>query len=319
MLTVLVHKDGVTRRVDTIDPAWLQPDAREIFWADIEAPGEDDRRMMLDLFHFHDLAVEDAMSDTHHPKIESYETFLYMILHRIVPGEEGFVTEDVDFFLGRNYVLTVHGKTSPSIETERGICEKHSDVLAEGAGAILHRIIDRMVDRYRPAVDTLEDRLEALENVVFEQPKKNPLRDILALKRDVASLRRISLPQRDAVSRLARREFPQIPENLSYRFRDVYDHLVRITDEAVFFQDRVTGLLDVYLSNQSNRMNQVMKVLTVISTVFLPLTVLTGLWGINVPLPAFPGTEHGQFWWLIVLMVGITGAMLWAFFRMDWL
>ncbi len=124
---------------------------------------------------------------------------------------------------------------------------------------------------------------------VFSAPRRNPLRDILGLKADIASLRRVTLPQRDAVGRLSRREFPQIPETMTYRFRDVYDQLVRLTDEAIFLQDRVTGLLDAHLSTQSNRLNQVMKVLTVIATIFMPLTVLTGMYGMNVRLPQFPG------------------------------
>jgi len=135
----------------------------------------------------------------------------------------------------------------------------------------------------------------------------------------VASLRRVALPERDAVGRLARREFPQITETVAYRFRDVYDHLVRLTDEAVFLQDRVTGLLDAYLSNQSNRLNQVMKVLTVIATIFMPLTVLTSMYGMNVPLPSFPGGQAAQFWWLCGFMLGISTVMLWVFRRMRWI
>jgi magnesium transporter len=134
-----------------------------------------------------------------------------------------------------------------------------------------------------------------------------------------ASLRRVALPQRDAVGRLARREFPQISEAVGYRFRDVHDHLVRLTDEAVFLQDRVTGLLDAYLSNQSNRLNQVMKVLTVIATIFMPLTVLTSMYGMNVPLPLFPGGPDVQFWWVCGVMLASSGLMLWCFRRMRWL
>ena len=132
-------------------------------------------------------------------------------------------------------------------------------------------------------------------------------------------MRRVTLPQRDAVSRLARREFPQISEPLSYRFRDVYDHLVRLADEAIFLQDRVTGLLDAYLSTQSNRLNQVMKVLTVIATIFMPLTVLTSMYGMNVDLPHLPGGDGVQFWWIFAIMLAVSGAMLWMFRRKDWL
>jgi magnesium transporter len=189
----------------------------------------------------------------------------------------------------------------------------------KGPVSLTHRIVDRLVDHYNPEVDRLEERLEALEQVVFDRPTVNPLKQMLSLKRDVASLRRVALPQRDAVGRLARREFPQISDQLSYKFRDVYDHLVRLTDEAIFLQDRVTGLLDAYLSNQSNRLNQVMKVLTVIATIFMPLTVLTSMYGMNVTLPVLPGGLGAQFWWITGMMLAISALMLWVFRRMRWL
>jgi len=319
MIRVLVHRDGATHPADAVDPAWLAPDAKEIFWVDIEAPGDPERHLLSDVFHFHELAVEDAMATVHHPKIEAYENFLYLILHRVVPGTEGFQTEDVDFFLGSNFLVTVHGDHSASIDAELATCGRYNKILAEGAASLLHRLVDRMVDHYGPAVDGLEDRLEEMERCVFEEPQKNPLKSIMVLKRDIASLRRVALPQRDAVGRLARREFPEISDTLTYRFRDVYDHLVRMTDEAVFFQDRVTGLLDAYLSNQSNRLNQVMKVLTVISTIFMPLTVLTSMYGMNVHLPLFPGGEAAQFWWIVGAMALSSAAMLWIFRKMGWL
>ena len=202
---------------------------------------------------------------------------------------------------------------------ELEILKRHPALLGEGACSLLHRIVDRIVDHYGPEVDGLEDRLDALEQRVFGPWKRSPLRDILRLKSDIASLRRVTLPQRDAVSRLSRREFPQIPEQLSYRFRDVYDHLVRFADEATFLQDRVTGLLDAYLSTQSNRMNQVMKVLTVITTIFMPLTVLTSLYGMNVDLPHLPGGREAQFWWVLAIMLTTSGVMLWFFRRKDYL
>jgi magnesium transporter len=321
MNTVLVYEAGQTRRAEAVDPAWLAAGATVTFWVDIEQPDPSDARLLSDTFHFHELAIEDALSQIHHPKIESYDGFLYLILHGIVPGadQRGFATQDVDFFLGANYLVTVHHSPSRSIVEEQVLCSRHPGVLAEGPPSLLHRIVDTIVDHYRPEVDVLEERLESLERIVFEEPATNPLREILALKQDVASLRRITLPERDAVGRLARREFPQIPDALAYRFRDVFDHLVNLTDEAVSFQDRVTGLLDAYLSSQSNRMNQVMKVLTVISTIFMPLTVLTGMYGMNVGLPKFPGGEASQFWWILGAMLGSSVGMLWMFRKMRWL
>jgi len=321
MIQVLVHRSGVTERAEAVDPAWLRPGAPEIFWVDMQAPGEPERRLLSDVFQFHELAVEDALSEVHHPKIETYGGLLYLILHGIAAGKkhEGFVTRDVDFFLGRNFLVTVHQAESRSIDVERDVCARHFGVLAEGPGSVLHRIIDQMVEHYGPEVDGIEDRLEKLEARVFGAGKQNPLRDILGLKSDIASLRRVALPQRDAINRLARREFPEIPEFLVYRFRDVYDQLVRLTDTSIFLQDRVTGLLDAYLSIQSNRLNQVMKVLTVIATIFMPLTVLTGMYGMNVPLPQMPGGDDVQFWWILGMMATLSGWMLWLFRRKGWL
>jgi magnesium transporter len=320
MFTVLVHRDGVTREADRVEPAWLAPDAPETFWVDIDDPGEIERRLLSDVFKVHELAIEDALNELHHPKIETYDNFLYLILHAIVAvKKDGFVTHDVDFFLGRNYLVTIRHAPSRTLEAERALCARHPDLLAEGPVNVLHRIVDGLVDNYSPEVDALETRLDELERVVFGRSKKSPLREILGLKADIAALRRVVLPQRDAIARLARREFPQISETMSYRFRDVYDHLVRLTDEAIILQDRVTGLIDAYLSTQSNRLNQVMKVLTVIATIFMPLTVLTGMFGMNVQLPAFPGGEPAQFWWITALILVISAVMLWFFRKRDYL
>ena len=321
MTTVLVHTDGATRVVEAVDPAWLVPGATGQIWVDIEGPTEDDRPLLEDVFHFHDLAVEDALERRHHPKVESYEGFLYLILHEVLPLEalREARTQDIDFFLTRNALVTVHSVPSPAISLQSSLCQRHADVLAEGPVALLHRIVDDMVDGYRPSVDILEARLEGIERTVFEHPNVNPLKEILGLKADVASLRRLALPERDAIGRLARREFPEIPEAMAYRFRDVFDQLVRVADEVAFFQDRVTGLLEAYLSMQSNRLNEVMKVLTLIATIFMPLTVLTGMFGMNVVLPRLPGEDDAQFWWIGGLMAALTSVMLWLFRRMRWL
>jgi magnesium transporter len=132
-------------------------------------------------------------------------------------------------------------------------------------------------------------------------------------------LRRVVIPQRDMIGRLARREFPLINDEMTYRFRDVYDHLVRMSEETTLFQDRVTGILDAHLSSVSNRLNEVMRVLTVMSTIFLPLTVLTGMWGMNVPLPHLPGGQAAQFWWVAGIMLILSVSMLAYFRRRRWI
>lgn len=321
MITVLVHREGQTRKVDAVDPAWMAPGALEKLWVDIELPDDKAQELLQNTFKVHELSLEDALSAIHHPKIELFDTYLYLILHGILPGDEGkgFSTNDIDFFLGDRFLVTVHHTVSRSIAKEMSLCLRNHNSLGEGPAGLLHRIVDAMVDHYRPEVDAIETRMDALEESVFENPRENPVRDILSIKRDLSALRRIVLPQRDAVGRLARREFSQIPDQIAYRFRDVYDHLVQLTDEAIFFQDRVTGLLDAYLSSQSNRLNQVMKVLTVMSTIFLPLTVLTGLYGMNVPIPHLPGPDGLQFWWVVGMSAAVVVSMLAVFRWKDWL
>jgi magnesium transporter len=277
--------------------------------------------VLSDVFHFHELSIEDAVAEIHHPKIESYGEYLYLILHGIDfrAREHAFRTQEVDFFLGPRYLVTYHSGSSRSIGRITEICSRNERVLGEGPSALLYRIIDTMVDNYRPETEKLSHRLDALEKEVFQRPKETLVRRILDFKRDIASLRRVVMPQRDVVGRLARREFPQISEPLSYRFRDVHDHLIRLADEAIYFQDRISSLLDAHLSNVSNQLNGVMKVLTIISTIFMPLTVLTGMYGMNVGLPHLPGGDAAQFWWIAAIMASVCIVMLTFFKRRGWL
>ena len=321
MISVHVHQGGTTRCVDVVDPSWLRPETALPLWVDLNDPTPDESRILTEVFHFHELAVEDALNEIHHPKVEAYDGYLYVILHGIDfrAREHRFRTQDVDFFLGPQYLVTVRKHASRSVSKVQDICARDSRLLGEGPGALMHRIIDTMVDHYRPEIEKLQDRLDSLEHDVFARPKPELVRKILDFKRDIASLRRVVLPQRDVAGRLARREFAQISEQLAYRYRDVHDHLVRLADEATFFQDRVTSLLEAHLSTVSNQLNGVMKVLTVIATIFMPLTVLTGMWGMNVTLPRFPGSEHIQFWWVFVLMLVISFVMLAMFRKKQWI
>jgi len=321
VLRIYAHVDGKTSQADRIDPAWLAPGSGATVWVDLMNPSpEEGRHILADVFHFHELAVEDALSELEYPKVESYGGYLYLILHRIdfKAPEHCFKTHDVDFFLGPDYLVTIHAGDSRSIERIAEICQRNAMALGEGAAALMHRIIDAMIDNYRPELDELTDRLDDLEQRVFDG-NANLAKDILNFKKDVASLRRVVQPQRDVVGRLARREFPFIDEQISYRFRDVHDHLVRIADESMFFQDRITSLLDANLAIVSNQLNSIMKILTVIATIFMPLTFITGLYGMNVDLPHFGLGGVTMFWVLMGIMVGIVAAMLVYFRQRSWI
>ena len=321
MITIFVHRNGVTEPATSIDRAWLDPASGVNLWVDLAAPSIPESLILSDTFKFHPLSVEDAMAPKEYPKAEAFTGYLYVILHGIdFRGEEHFFeTHDVDFFLGPNYLVTVHDGTSRSIVELRDHCPRNSKILGEGPVALFHRIVDSMVDHYRPEVDALAQRLDELENEVFENPQPELVREILEEKRDVASLRRVILPQRDVIGRLARRDFVDISTEMSFRFRDVYDQLVRIADDALIFQDRISGILEAHLSSVNNRLNAVMKVLTVVSVIFMPGTLLAGLWGMNVALPHMPGGDGAQFWWVLGTSLAVIVAMLAAFRHNRWI
>ena len=320
MITIYVHRDGVTRPAERVEREWLDPSSPVTLWMDLAAPTEDEFKILSDVFGFHPLAVDDARSSLQYPKVEPYPGYLYLVLHGIdvSKGKAQFATRDVDFFLGRNYLVTIHDGESRSIVHLRELCDQHERILSEGPVALLHRIVDTMVDNYRPALEALEARLDKLETLAFTGHEQI-VPQIIRLKRELGTLRRVIMPQRDVIGRLARREFPAISDEMAFRFRDVYDHMARYADEAMLFQDRVTGIHEINLATVSNRLNRVMKVLTVMSTIFLPLTVLTSMWGMNITIPHLPGGPDAQFWWISGIMMGISGAMLLVFRHLKWI
>jgi magnesium transporter len=323
LISVFVHRNGQTEQASSLERAWLNPGSGVFVWLDLAAPSIPESLLLSDTFAFHPLSVEDALSDARYPKAEAYDGYLFVILHgidqRAAQKEQGISTHGVSFFLGPNYLVTVHDGASRSIEELRDHCVRNSRLLGEGPVVLFHRIVDSMVDHYAPEVEKLEDRLDALEQAIFDEPDRSLARQILKAKRDVASLRRVIGPQRDVISRLARREFVDISTEMSFRFRDVSDHLVRIADDALVFQDRLTGILDAHLSIISNQLNEVMKVLAVVSTIFMPLTLVTGVYGMNMPLPHFPGGDAVQFWWLAGGSAVLVVVMLALFRRARWI
>ena len=338
MIRYFVHRGGRTELVDRLDTAWLSSFAKAstsatatvdgtedkssevVVWADVTEPTEADAAVLRDGFGLHELAVDAAVQREANPKVESYGRYLYIVLHGINfhADEHRFDTTETDFFLSASFLVTVHDGQRRSIAHVSELCSRTDHILAEGTVALFHRIVDTMVDHYRPEVDEVEERLDVIEDRVIEDPAESTVGEILAVKRDITALRRILVPQRDAVGRLARREFDLINQEMAYRFRDVYDQFARMADDGLMFHDRVTGILDAHLASVSNRLADVSKVLAVIATLFGPMTVITGLFGMNVPLPTLFGSPEYQFWEIIGMMaVTSTGLFIW-FRKSGW-
>jgi magnesium transporter len=316
LIRYFVHRGGRTESFDRLEPTWLLADSGAVVWADVAEPTESDGAVLRDHFGIHELPVEAAFQRETNPKVESYGSYLYIVLHGInfQAAEHRFETHETDFFLSPRFLITIHDGQRRSIAHVGDLCCRASHVLGEGPVALLHRIVDTMVDHYRPEVDELEERLDEVERRVIEEPSESLTGDILNVKHDVTSLRRVVVPQRDVVGRLARREFELIGQEMAYRFRDIYDQFARMADDAVTFQDRVTGIFDAHLASVSNRLANVSKVLAVIAALFGPLTVITGLFGMNVPLPTLFGRPEHQFWEIIGIMV-LSSAGLFIWFK----
>lgn len=316
MIRFFVHRGGQTELFDRLDSAWLSPDSGVVVWADVAEPSEADGKILREDFGLHELAVEAAFQRETNPKVEPYDRYLYIVLHGINFDaiEHRFDTHETDFFLSKKFLVTVHDGKRRSIAHISDLCTRAQHVLGEGTVALLHRIVDTMVDHYRPEVDELETRLDVIEQHVIETPTESKTAEILAIKRDITTLRRIVIPQRDVVGRLARREFDLIGQEMAYRFRDVYDQFAHMAEDAIVFQDRVTSILDAHLASVSNRLADVSKVIAVIAALFGPLTVITGLFGMNVPLPSLFGNPQYQFWEIIGMMV-VSSALMFVWFK----
>ena len=321
MITYYVLRNGITHQLETIEPAWLRPGSEVRVWADVQEPTAQDADVLRNLFNIHPLAVQDALETLQHPKIETYPQLLYVVLHGINFKSESdeFDTHDTDFFLTLEFLVTVHDGKRRSIQQICKLCLDNEIVLREGTVALMHRIVDRMVEHYRPEVDELESRLDLVEEQVIEMPSNELTREILAIKRDISGMRRIVLPQRDVVGRLSRREFEIIDQEMSYRFRDVFDQLVRMSDDAIIFQERVTGILDAHLASISNQLALSSQRLAAVATIFGTLTVITGVYGMNVRFPWIAEGSLGPFWAIMGLMLAVTTVFFVIFRRRRWL
>ncbi len=254
MITIFHHKDGVTVPATRIERSWLGPASGGVLWVDLAAPSIPDSLILSDTFGFHPLSVEDAMGPMQFPKVEAYEGYLYAILHGVDKRTEGrMATRQVDFFVGSHFLVTVHDGHSRSIGELIEYAPRTPTLLAEGPVALFHRIADAMVDHFWPEVEQLQERVDDLEKRVFERPDAALVHELISDRRAIGFLRRVAVPQRDVVSRLARREFIDINTEMAFRFRDVYDNLVRVVDDGALLQERLGDLLAVVTGARHRR------------------------------------------------------------------
>ena len=324
-MDIFVYRPGADKVEEgfTVDQlAELLPDKSLTIWVDMYKPSVDDDQVLLDVFRFHPLSVDDCRADRHHPKVEEFPDYLYFILHGVTAktDSEQFTTIELDGFLGPNFVVTYHHEEFRSINSVKQTVRSSPVACQRGPAYLLYQILDQLVDFYTPVLDDFDESIVKLEDEIFSlvTPDNSILEQIQNLKRSILRLRRISGKQLNILYRISHGDFKLIsPEMMPY-FRDIHDHLVRITDLAESYRDLIGGALDSYLSVVSNRTNDIMKVLTIFSAIMLPLTFIAGLYGMNFDnLPEL----HFQYSYFIVIGVMATVAigMLLFFRRKGWL
>jgi magnesium transporter len=250
------------------------------FWVDVDQPVEADFAILRDVFKFHPLAVEDSESFGQRAKLDDYDDFVFLVVYGAVPDEDRLV--EVHCFYSEKFLVTVHRDEAPAFTGVRQRYVKRPQEVVDPA-KLLYRIIDALVDSFFPILADFDDRIDELENQTFLNASDQQLQEIFRMKRLLVGMRKAVTPQRDMFASLLGgiAELPGMTAEDERYFRDIYDHLIRISDLIDTYRDLLTSSMDVYLSTVSNRLNSVMKQLTVMATVFLPLTFVTGFFGQN--------------------------------------
>ena len=294
-------------------------DAGGLLWVDfVEEPPEVCEPILLETFGFHHLNVDNALEESHVPKADDWGQYVYLVLQSVLfdpQADELVTTRELDVFLGRNYLVTHQSRSIPAIDRVWTACERDERHLQRGVGNLLYQLADELVSDALPVVEQIDDEINQIEDEIFDHPGPTLVQHIFTLKRAVLHLRRTLAPQREVFNKLARGDYEVVDEGCRMFFRDVYDHLVRLFDITESLRDLIGGALETYLSVVNNRMNEVMKTLTVITTLFMPISFLTGFFGMNFFQPATPlAAWTGRPAFIVMLVVTALvpfGMLLW--------
>ncbi len=293
-------------------------------WVDIDSTSEAQWSLLESLFHFHPLTLEDTRNPHTRVKLEEYDQRYLFIVIRAVAFEDrtrnpyDLRTQSVCFFLGEHYLVTVHEGYRPGVEEIAERLQRNPELLSRGAERLMHTIMDRVIDAFFPILDQVDEFTHRIEERLFVSFDQSVLREIFAVKRLVLSLRRFLSPEREIFNVLTNRPNALLSPESQIYFRDVYDHVLRITDGLDTLRELLGSTLDAYLTQVSNRLSIATKGLTIVATLSVPFVVLSGIWGMNVHDIPLANSPHG-FWILIGVQFLIGILLLVALRVMQWL
>jgi magnesium transporter len=330
IIVLIDYSEAQASRLEVETPEDCVPflDTESVSWVDVKGLGSEDvLRRLGNVFHLHPLVLEDIVNVPQRPKIEDYDDQLLVIARMVTLKSSGnsFISEQVSLILGRHYLLTVQeepeydcfGPIRERIRTGKGSIRK------QGADYLAYSLLDSIIDGFFPVLEEYGEQIEALEDEVVANPSRQTLEKIHTIKRELLGLRRAIWPQRDAINALIRDGSDLISPDVHIYLRDCYDHAIQVLDMVETYRELAASLMDVYLSSVSNKMNEIMKLLTVISSIFIPLTFIAGIYGMNFNTEKSPFNMPELNWYwgyplVMVLMVAISLGMVFLFWQRGW-
>ncbi|UJF34282.1 magnesium/cobalt transporter CorA [Paenibacillus hexagrammi] len=286
------------------------PQEGDVAWIRMQSPTSDEVKQVLgDLFHCHPLLIEDAIKLNQRPKLDTYNDQIFITFFAV---SEQMQPQEIGIVVGKNYVITVSKEHIPFLDQLYHSCAEIGGKLNH-PGSILHSLLDRCVDDYAIVVDHIEDRLEEMEQGIYHNPAIRIAQDIFQLKRTLHQLRRVIAEEKTILTTISHHSFPYTRAEDNAYFLDIVDHISRVVDSLDIFRESLTGLLELQMSMKSDRMNEIMKTLTLFSSIFLPLTFIVGLYGMNFKnIPEFNWDFGYLYVWILLVVVG---GCMWYFFK----
>lgn len=293
-----------------------KPEEQEVAWIRLRKPSPADVKQVLEeTFHAHPLLVEDAVKLNQRPKLDRYKTHIFLTLFAVDPQE--LKLQEIGIVLGPNYVITISQDEIPFFDELETEFMRKEDMM-DHSGEILYHIVDRCVDAYSEVVQHYEEHVERLERLVYRNPHIRVAHDIFRYKRRLHQLRKIFVEEKTMLGAMSHQQLPYISQEKDVYFIDVYDHISRVIDSIDMFRESLSGLLELQMAMKSDRMNEVMKTLTIFSSLFLPLTFIVGLYGMNFRV--IPELDWGYGYVYVWVLMGLVSAgMYWFFKRNKWL
>ena len=294
--------------------------AVEGFWLDIESPDESDYKLLEETFHFHSLTIEDVRHQNQRPKVDEYPDYNFAVIFQAEWRDDEIKSQEHHLYVGANYLISVHEEATPALRELQDRIAKSPDLTKGQPGFLTYLVIDSLVDASFPVLERLDETVDQLEDDITSKASPESLNRIYHLKSQVTEMRRFLGAQRDVFQRLITHGIHLQQQDMTLYYRDVYDHIVRQYETVDSVRDLLTSAMDVYLSTVSNRLNQTVKALTVIASLFLPLSFLTGFYGMNFALlVSVLEAPYVAFFIGVGTMLLATGFQLYLFRRRGWI